>query len=320
MAKAIDIKGKTFGRLTALKPTNNRNSKGSIMWLCECECGTIKEICISDLRSKGTKSCGCLAREKASERFKKLNRNQRYESSMKDITGERFGKLVALRPTNKRVGTNIVWEMKCDCGNITYVNTGNIGEGKRKTKSCGCFHKEVIGIDITGQRFGRLIALEETNNKAGRTAWECKCDCGNKIIANTVHLVSGRTQSCGCISKEKVGKNHPNYNPNKTDEERLNKRYVLGKQTLDGFRNKVYKRDEYTCQVCNQIGGKLNAHHLDGWNWAVDKRFDVDNGVTLCECCHSNFHSVYGNGNNTAEQFKSFKLINKNKVKQLPVI
>lgn len=35
----------------------------------------------------------------------------------KNLIGQRFGKLVAIRPTDRKVGTNIVWEMKCDCGN-----------------------------------------------------------------------------------------------------------------------------------------------------------------------------------------------------------
>lgn len=307
MSKAIDITGQRFGRLTALKPTENRNSKGSIIWLCRCDCGTIKEICITDLRNKGTKSCGCLRREKASQRFKKMTKEERSRNVMKDITGQRFGKLVAIKPTDKRIGTNVVWEMKCDCGNTTYVHTGNLGKARRKTKSCGCLHKEAVGNDITGQRFGRLTAIEQSTNKGIKTTWKCECDCGNEVDVRTTHLTSNAIRSCGCIRDELVGENHPNYNPNKTDKERLKKRYILGKHTIDGFRNKVYKRDNYTCQVCNQVGGKINAHHLDGWNWAKEKRFKTSNGVTLCEDCHSKFHNVYGKGNNTKEQFEEFK-------------
>lgn len=305
MSKAIDITGQKFGRLTALKPTENRNSRGSIMWLCKCECGTIKEICIADLRNKGTKSCGCLSREKASQRFKELTKEERSKMAMKDITGQRFGKLIAIKPTDKRNGANVIWELICDCGNITYADTGNLGNGS--TRSCGCLHKEVVSINIKGQRFGRLVAIKRSINRGIKTTWKCQCDCGNVVDVTTDHLVKGGTRSCGCIRDELVGENHPNYNLAKTDEERLKKRYVLGKHTIDGFRNKVYRRDKYTCQVCGQVGGTLNAHHLDSWNWAKDKRFKISNGVTLCEDCHNEFHNIHGKGNNTKEQFKEFK-------------
>lgn len=80
---------------------------------------------------------------------------------------------------------------------------------------------------------------------------------------------------------------------------------------VDGYnewRKAVYKRDLYTCQLCNSPSrSDLNAHHLDGYNWAIDKRTVVSNGITLCSDCHKNFHRIYGNGNNTKEQFEQYK-------------
>ena len=52
-------------------------------------------------------------------------------------------------------------------------------------------------IDLTNQRFGKLVAISPTH-KNGRTAWYCKCDCGNELDVFTFCLRNGNTQSCGC--------------------------------------------------------------------------------------------------------------------------
>lgn len=63
--------------------------------------------------------------------------------------------------------------------------------------------------DLTGQRFGKLIALERTDKKRGNlTFWKCQCDCGNISIVQTGHLTNGHTQSCGCLQKERARKAH----------------------------------------------------------------------------------------------------------------
>lgn len=59
--------------------------------------------------------------------------------------------------------------------------------------------------DITGQRFGRLVAIQPTQERdnKGYTLWRCKCDCGNEIISSLRYLGHG-TSSCGCYAKEQT--------------------------------------------------------------------------------------------------------------------
>jgi len=109
-------------------------------------------------------------------------------------------------------------------------------------------------------------------------------------------------QGCkDCWLDKNKKENHHNWNPNKTDEERKNGRryfeYIV-------WRKEVYKKDKYTCQCCGgNEGHNLNAHHLDGYNWCVEKRVDINNGITLCKDCHNDFHHIYGYGDNTKEQY-----------------
>lgn len=72
------------------------------------------------------------------------------------------------------------------------------------------------------------------------------------------------------------------------------------------WRLAVFARDKWTCQCCGYKGGNIVAHHLDGFSNNKKLRYITNNGITLCEGCHSDFHKQYGAGNNTLEQFLSF--------------
>lgn len=100
------------------------------------------------------------------------------------------------------------------------------------------------------------------------------------------------------------GEKSPNWNKDISQEERELKRFGL--EYLE-WGKKVLARDNYTCVCCKKISdGDVEAHHLDGWNWCKEKRYDDTNGVTLCTNCHKNFHSKYGYGNNKKEQFEEW--------------
>ena len=57
-------------------------------------------------------------------------------------------------------------------------------------------------IDLTRKRFGKLTAIERDFSKRKRTMWICECDCGNTITVRSDVLLTGHTQSCGCMQKE----------------------------------------------------------------------------------------------------------------------
>lgn len=108
-------------------------------------------------------------------------------------------------------------------------------------------------------------------------------------------------------SKNLVGENSPSWNPFLTDEDRQKRRNIPGYfDFIDG----VMKRDNYTCNICEKYskwGAGLNAHHLNSYDWDKKNRTNIDNGITLCKDCHKDFHTKYGYGKNTKEQFKEYK-------------
>lgn len=56
------------------------------------------------------------------------------------------------------------------------------------------------------------------------------------------------------------------------------------------WRKAVFERDNFTCAICQQVGGTLNAHHIRPFKDFPAERLNVDNGITLCETCHRQVH------------------------------
>lgn len=170
-----------------------------------------------------------------------------------------------------------------------------------------------VAINIVGQKFNRLLVLSDSGKRRSSIIWTCKCDCGNITDILGSSLKNGHTKSCGCFQKEKssqtvalinkgkFGRLNHRWNPNLTDKERL---YFRGYVEYKAWRQSVYVRDCFTCQNCLfDNSGNLIAHHLDSYADYPDKRLDIDNGITLCNICHDDFHKKYGKHHNTKEQF-----------------
>ena len=77
--KRIDITNKRYGRLTAIKPTKNRDKyNGSVIWACKCDCGKMVDVSYKNLARGEVKSCGCLQKETMSKNIEKatVKRNE----------------------------------------------------------------------------------------------------------------------------------------------------------------------------------------------------------------------------------------------------
>ena len=66
--------------------------------------------------------------------------------------------------------------------------------------------------------------------------------------------------------------------------------YIRNSSGMIGWKNAVFSRDNFTCQVCGQYGGELNVHHIKSFRDYPELRQDINNGMTLCKNCHKKCH------------------------------
>lgn len=118
MSKLIDLTGKRFGRLKVIEKCGVAKS-GHALWLCECDCGNHHKITSNQLHS-GSKSCGCLQRERASE-------------AAKQRTGQPCSKRFAIGHEHYRLH-QCYKDMLNRCYNINNKNYKNYGS--RDIKVC----------------------------------------------------------------------------------------------------------------------------------------------------------------------------------------
>jgi len=194
-----------------------------------------------------------------------------YHDSMKksvEIECSYCGKMFSRKPYKVR-GEKSYCSRECSSkSQVTRVN--------KKCSTCGA--EFLI-------EFGRVrehnFCCKECANKFPRTAW-------NKGTHFSPTAGKELTQEHReKISLAQRGEKHWNWQNGKTSLARR----IRVSMEYRSWRSKVYKRDNYTCQFCGAYGTELNAHHIEEFSKNENRRFDVDNGITLCVPCH---HAVHG--------------------------
>jgi hypothetical protein len=288
----LHIEEKRFGNLVA-KRTVGTDTNKNIVWECVCDCGNLKYATAAALKSGKMLSCSKAC------------------GHTMNLSGLRFGKLVAKKMVGKNEGDGVLWECACDCGSVVIVPSGRLTRTTNPTKSCGCSRwKSCDGL--IGRRFNKLTIVDVYWKGETRSMARCLCDCGTETVVRISQLIYGAVFSCGCL-KRRRGKDNPLWRQDLPQEERLlYKSRHYGWPELCRVRDEVFERDQYRCSCCGCRSSKghpltINAHHLENWCGNIEKRLDVDNVVTVCSPCHRFFHSLYGKKNNSADQFSKFR-------------
>ena len=147
MISYTDLTGQRFGHLIVLEYAGKVREYN--VWKCRCDCGN--EVTVrATLLTTGKKTyCGC-------KEFKPpKNKNV-------DITGQKFGSLTALYPCENKPG---YWYCRCDCGGEKDVKKCDLLRGNNKSCGATIHHMK----DLTGKRFGSLVAIEPVGKSSNRS-------------------------------------------------------------------------------------------------------------------------------------------------------
>lgn len=185
--------------------------------------------------------------------------------NFKDITGQRFGRLVAIQPTDRDQHRSIFWICKCDCG--TTVNGAELRRGKRR--SCGCLVPKPA--NIKQQRFGQLVAINPTTERDsdGNILWRCECDCGRFKLTTPHDLRRGLVRSCGCKAGGRThgyarhGKINPTYHTWISMRERCRNPNATKYELYGGRGIKVCERWESFENFLADVGPRPSGRTLD---------------------------------------------------------
>lgn len=120
--------GQKFGKLTVIKDNGKRGKSREVIWECKCECGNTKYATTYALKNGITTSCGCDTKNKYKKR----------KSRFKDITGQKFGRLTAIKKVKLKNKPGVFWLCECNCEKHTkiIVSAKNLLRGHKL--SCGC--------------------------------------------------------------------------------------------------------------------------------------------------------------------------------------
>lgn len=208
--------------------------------------------------------------------------------------------------------------IKCDnCGKEFEKYESKLGKHNFCCRKCySIFHSKDVPqckCTICGKNF-----KGDKYNANKYCSWECYLKdhaikdkervcpkCGKKFIAKTS---TDKYCSWECYNTDRhmpKGEEHWNW---KGGISKNNDRHDSNE--YKEWRQAVYERDKYKCVKCGSKE-KINAHHILSWKYYPEQRYNINNGITLCEKCHIELHQKYGYDTNEPIDYKEKKILPK---------
>ena len=160
-----------------------------------------------------------------------------------------------------------VLEAQACAANAPTIDGNGIRHNRSKVRN-RVYHTPKNFVDLTGQRFGKLVVIRRVENHGKRPAWLCKCDCGNQLEVIGESLRSGNTKTCGC-SRESHG----------CADDRLYSVWCTMKARCNNpNKNNYASYGARGIVVCDEWLNSFTAFR----NWALENGYDYDAPYGKC--------------------------------------
>lgn len=210
-----------------------RRTRKTERWLCQCDCGTIRELNAAYVMRGDSQSCGCFAAELASRHIL-------------DLKGRRFGKLIVIEESHR--GRGVHWKILCDCGVLKTAASGDLVAGR--CRSCGCGRNNTDRIqsidEDTTQGFKRLVRRYVDSAKRRKIEFLLSLD-------EIRYLTKQKCSYCGIEPCQNIGRvKNIVYKHNGIDRVDSSKPYIIENCVT-------------CCKMCNFA--KMDNSYNDFVNW-----------------------------------------------------
>ncbi|WP_125477316.1 HNH endonuclease [Paenibacillus sp. LK1] len=182
-----------------------------------------------------------------------------------------------------------------------------LGLAVPNTQQKFCNHNKYDLEKVRELYLKRNCILLEDEYISANTPMKYLCSCGAES-KNSLHNFKRQERCRRCYNEYHRGENVWNW----TGDDKNELSRIRSSKKYKDWRISVFIRDGFTCQCCGDCkGGNLHAHHILNFSAHANLRFELDNGITLCESCHNpsvrgSFHYVYGTKNNNEEQLMEY--------------
>ena len=189
----------------------------------------------------------------------------------------------------------------------TEISKKNMSKGRLKMKEKLGYINSSITREKISKKLKLIGRIPKSAFKKGHITW----NKGIKMGINLAHSIRMKNRKVSVKTRKKMRESqlkrvqlgqHNNY---KGDITPINEK-IRKSIEIKLWRKSVFERDNFTCQKYGIKGGELQSHHINNFADFPELQTSINNGITLSEKAHREFHKKYGRKNNTREQLKEF--------------